>query len=158
MIQISLEVPDKPGALSHVVRLLADGNVDIKALYLSRTNQQPPAGQVRLIATNPAAARRVLEEGGLKPVEDTVVVVALEDHPGGMAGALAALAQAGINLDYAYGFVSRVEGRALSVLGVPDRERAGTVLKRAGFELVDHGALTSQQADLSEYLGGVWNW
>ena len=158
MIQISLEVPDVPGELSRVVKLLGDREVDIKALYLSRTNERAPKGQVRMIVTHPPIAMRVLQEGGLTPFEEKVVVVALDDHPGGMASALAALAKEGINLDYVYGFVSRVEGRALSILGVADLTRASEVLKAAGFALVDHAAPPAKDEDLTAHLGGMWNW
>jgi len=158
MIQISLEVPDRPGELSRVVKLLGDHQVDIKALYLSRTNQDPPKGQVRMIVTDPSAAVKALRDGGWSPIEEKVVVVALEDYPGGMARALMVLTEAGINLDYVYGFVSRVEGRALSILGTELRESASDALRKAGFALVDHAVAPKDDDDPSAYLGGVWNW
>lgn len=158
MIQVSLEVPDRPGELSRVVQLLGDHDVDIKALYLSRTNQLPPKGQVRMIVTDPALATRVLKEGGLLPFEEKVIVVSLDDHPGGMAQALLALSQRNINLDYVYGFVSRIEGRALSILGVANVVTAAEVLVEAGFRLVDHVTPPAQEEDLTVHLGGVWNW
>jgi hypothetical protein len=68
------------------------------------------------------------------------------------------LAEIGIDLDYAYGFVSRVEGRALSILGVGDVVKASDVLGQAGFRLVDHIVSQGQEEDLTTHLGGVWNW
>ncbi len=158
MIQVSLEVPDRPGELSRVARLLGDRDVDIKALHLSRINQSPPMGQVRMIVTDPEQATRVLAEGGWSPIQERVIVVALDDHPGGMAKALLVLAEIGIDLDYAYGFVSRVEGRALSILGVGDVAKASDVLGQAGFRLVAHIVSRGQEEELTTHLGGVWNW
>jgi hypothetical protein len=139
MIQISLEIPDKAGELSRVVSLLGSKNIDVKALYVSRNCPQPAMGFVRMIVTDPSAAVRALQDGGLAPVKEQVVVAAIEDHPGGLVGALSALTAAGINLTYAYGFVSRIEGRALSVLGVV-------------------GAADAADSELVSYVGGVWNW
>jgi len=156
MIQISIEIPDKPGELSRVVGLLESKNIDVKALYVSRNCPTPAMGFVRMIVTEPNAAIEALKGGGLEPVREQVVVAAIEDHPGGLVAALSALSAAGMNLSYAYGFVSRVEGRALSVLGVEDPAAARLVLKGAGITMV--GEADASDADLASYVGGVWNW
>jgi hypothetical protein len=156
MIQISLEITDKPGELSRVVSLLGGRNIDVKALYVSRNCPDPATGYVRMIVTDPNAAIQALQAGGLAPAKEQVVVAAIADHPGGLAAALAALAKAGINLTYAYGFVSRLEGSALSVLGVQDPAAAARVLKAAGITLVGDAGATDP--DLASHVGGVWNW
>ena len=160
MIQISLEMPDRPGELSRVVNLLASRQVDVKALYVSRSSPSPAVGIVRMIVTDPAATLEVLVAGGFAAVQEQVVVVAVDDHPGGLAAALGALAKEGINLLYAYGFVSRLAGKALSILGVEDPLRAGAILRQAGFSLVEAqpGVRGSSDPDLAAYVGGVWNW
>jgi hypothetical protein len=156
MIQISLEIPDQPGELLRAVSLLGAKKVDVKALFVTRNAPGPTSGFVRMIVTNPQAAMAALREGGLTPTQEEVVVAAIEDQPGGLATALDALAKVGINVTYAYGFVSRVEGRALAVLGVEDPPRASKTLKEAGIKLVDASA--QGDSDLAAFVGGVWNW
>lgn len=154
MIQLSLQIPDRPGELARVVSLLGARNIDVKALYVCRDSATPPAGFVRMIVTDPASAVQALQQGGMDPIQEQVVVAAVDDHPGGLAAVLTTLARADINLTYAYGFVSKVEGRALSVLGVEDATRGAEVLKAAGVKLVG----IESESDLADYVGGVWNW
>jgi len=156
MIQLSIEIPDRPGELSRVVGLLADLRIDVKALYVSCDGPTAGMGHVRMIVTDPKAAMSALQDHGLSLREEKVVVIAVEDQPGGLAAALSALTAAQINLTYAYGFVSRIEGRALSVFGVEDSARASQTLCEAGFKLVEHS--TDSEPDLSAYVGGAWNW
>ncbi len=156
MIQLSLEIANRPGELSRVVNLLGAQKVDVKALTLSCNGPKLATGHVRMIVTDPTAAIEALRVGGLTPCKEDVVVVDIEDQPGGLAAALAALEKVNINLIYAYGFVSRLEGRALSVLGVEDPEHTGRILKDAGFRLV-HSA-PGHDTDLAAYFSGVWNW
>jgi hypothetical protein len=159
MIQVSLEVSDRPGELSRVVSLLASRNVDVKALYVSRASPSATVGTVRMIVTDPPAAVEALQAGGLDPVQESVVVVAVDDHPGGLAAALDALAKQQLNLLYAYGFVSRIEGKALSILGVADAPAAASILRGAGFTLLHaQPGSASDDPDPSAYVGGVWNW
>lgn len=158
MIQISVAVPDRPGELARTIKLLSRRGVDIKAIYLSRTNGEVPEGLVRMIVTQPAAAVAALKEGGFAPVEEKVIVIALDDHPGGMAPALDALAAESINLEYAYGFVSHDVRRALSILGVADREGARGVLVKAGITVVDEQAPPDSPNHITAYLGGEWYW
>lgn len=156
MIQISLEIPDRPGELLRAVSLLGAKKVDVKALFVTRNGPSPTTGFVRMIVTNPDAAISALQESGLTPSKEEVVVAAIEDHPGGLAAALEVLAKVNVNVTYAYGFVSRVEGRALAVLGVEDPPQACRILKQAGIKLVDASA--QGDSDLAAFVGGVWNW
>lgn len=158
MIQVSVEIPDRPGELARTVKLLGNRQIDIKALYLSKTEGEEPAGQVRMIVTNTALAVKALQEAGLKPVEEEVVVVALDDRPGGLAAALDVLSGEDINVEYAYGFVSRQERRALSILGLEDRNRAREALAGNGFALVDRDGPGAGPEPITAYVGGEWYW
>jgi len=158
MIQVSVAIPDRPGELARTVKSLGNREVDIKALYLSRTNGEVPEGKVRMIVTNPALAMQALQDEGLKPVEEDVVVAALDDQPGGLAQVLDVLQAADINVEYAYGFVSRDVRRALSILGVVDRAKAREVLKQGGVTLVDQDAAEEGPSPMTVYLGGEWYW
>lgn len=158
MFQISVELEDKVGELSRVVGVLSAHDIDMKAVYVSRDGPGPSTGHARMIVTNTKKAVAALRNAGFAPAQEDVVVVALEDHPGGLAGALVALAKQGIRLRYAYGFVSRVQGMALSILGVPDPAAACRVLKDAGYALVDSPVRSIDEEDAGVLLGGDWNW
>ena len=118
--ELSLRLPNSPGALAHVCSALADERVRVLALHLEST------GVLRLIVDNPVRATGTLRERRHEVVEKEVAVVVLSNAPGSLASVLSLVRAAGVNIEYAYGATSSESANtALVVLGVDDPMRAG---------------------------------
>ena len=115
--ELNLRLPNSPGALASVCRLLSDERVNVLALALESS------GQLRLVVDNRVRGAAVLREHHHQVTERDALVVSVTNAPGGLAPILQLFADAGINIEYAYGAAS--EGSAASVvLGVDDALRA----------------------------------
>jgi hypothetical protein len=106
--ELTLRLPNNAGALAGVCRALADERVNVLALSLA------DGGQLRLLVDNHVHGASVLRERRYQVIEREVLVV---DRAASLV-ALQLIADADINLNYAYGAVMAI------VLGVDDAMRA----------------------------------
>ncbi len=119
--ELRLRLPNSPGALADVCGLLSTERVNIQALSLEAS------GQLRLVVDNIIRAQAALREHRYAVTAGDVLVVSLSHRPGGLSPVLRLVADAGINVEYAYAATSEASDRALIVLGVADAARAATV-------------------------------
>jgi len=117
-IELSLRLPNSPGALAGVCRLLSDERVNVQAMGMET------GGPLRLIVDNHVHAAAVLRDHHHQVTERSVIVTAVPNTPGSLAPALRMVSDAGINIEYAYGGCSEGSPTATIVLGVDDAERA----------------------------------
>jgi hypothetical protein len=115
--ELGLRLPNNAGALAGVCRLLADARVNVLAMSLDA------AGQLRLVVDNHVHGAAVLREQRHQVVERDVLLLAVPNAPGSLAGPLRLVADAGINIDYVYGGAGET-GAASVVIGVGDALRA----------------------------------
>jgi hypothetical protein len=116
--ELSLRLPNSPGALAGVCRLLSDERVNILALSLES------GGQLRMVVDNHVHAAGVLREHHHQVAEKDVIVTAVSNVPGALAPALRLVSEANVNVEYAYGGGSEGGPTASVVLGVDDAQRA----------------------------------
>ena len=115
--ELSLRLPNSPGAAGSVCRLLADQRVNIVAMSLDAV------GRLHLVVDNHLRALSTLREHHRPPTERDVLLVSVPDGPGGLASVLAMLGDAGINVDYSY--VAHAPSGAAVVIAVDgDAQRA----------------------------------
>ncbi len=115
--ELSLRLPNSPGALAGVCRLLADERVNILALALESS------GQLRMVVDNHVHAAGVLREHHHQVAERDVIMTSVSNTPGALAPALRLVSEANVNVEYAYSGGS--DGAIASVvLGVDDAQRA----------------------------------
>jgi len=117
-IELSLRLPNSPGALAGVCRLLSDERVNITALSLDG------AGQLRLVVDNHILGAGALRARHHQVSERDVLVLAIANAPGGLGPVVRLVADAGVNVDYAYGGGPDGAAGAVVVLGVDDAQRA----------------------------------
>jgi hypothetical protein len=118
--ELSLRLPNSPGALAQVCAALGDERVRVLALHLESS------GVLRLIVDNPVRAAGVLRERRHDVAEKDVAVIVTSNAPGSLAAVLSLVRDAGVNIEYAYGATSSESaGTAFAVLGVDDAIRAG---------------------------------
>ena len=117
-IELSLRLPNTPGALAGVCQLLSDERVNILAMTLE------PTGQLRLVVDNHVHAAGVLREHHHQVTERDVIVTSVPNAPGALAPALRLVADANVNVEYAYSGAADSGAMASVVLGVDNAQRA----------------------------------
>lgn len=126
--QLSVFIENKAGRVSEITELLGRSGVNIRGFSVSDTVEY---GILRLVVDLPEKAREVLREAGFTVREDEVICVDLPDQPGGLAGVLKVVSEAGVNIEYIYSLVS-----TYVVLNVGDTDRALELLKDKPVRLV----------------------
>jgi hypothetical protein len=111
-IELSLRLPNSPGSLASVCRLLSDERVNVVAMALDTQ------GQLRMVVDNHVHAAAVLRDHHHQVAEREVLVTAISNSPGSLAPALKLISDAGINLDYVYGGAGESGNTASIVIGV----------------------------------------
>lgn len=138
--QISVFLENKSGRLAAVTRTLAAAQINIRALSIADTSD---FGILRLIVDKPDRAFSALQEGGYTVSQTDVIAVEMPDRPGGLAGVLALLEQAQINVEYLYAFIGKGSNGALLIFRVEEIEEAQSQLNQAGFRVLEGEALYS---------------
>ena len=122
--QLLIQAEHKPGTLATICSELAKKAVNISAIMAA--HDQP--GGIRLVATPHAGAKKVLESMQLPYREEDAIALRITDRPGALGKVTRKLADANINVLYAYGSIVKGEQRALIVLGVSDVGKAEEIV------------------------------
>ena len=132
--QISVFVENKLGRLAEIAEVMAKNDVDIHALSISDTTN---FGILRAIVDKPEKAENALKEAGFTVSITSVLSVAIDDTPGGLAGCLRLLADHNIPVEYAYAFVSQTAKKACVVLRIEKDFEALKLLEESGYSSID---------------------
>jgi hypothetical protein len=132
--QLSLFLENKPGQLRMACELLAQAGINILTLSLADTKQ---FGILRLIVRADARAQQVLAKAGFVAKVTEVLAIEVADRPGGLAEILAAIEDAGLNVEYMYAFTFGSAGKATMIFRFDDPDAAITKLKAKGVNFVD---------------------
>ena len=116
--ELNLRLPNSPGALAGVCRLLSDERVNIVAMVLES------GGQLRLVVDNHVHGGAVLREHHHQVTEREVILMPISNTPGALAPALRLVTDASVNIEYAYAGAADSSAMAAVVLGVDDAQRA----------------------------------
>ena len=122
MKQISVFVENKPGALYALTAVLAQGQIDMRALSLAETKD---FGIVRLIVNDLYKTTTLLKDAGYVHSLTPVVGVAIPDVPGGLNRVLQVLTDAKVNVEYMYDKAAEIAlaSRGIQVLDQEQVER-----------------------------------
>ncbi len=131
--QLSVFLQNKAGKIAAITRLLAEANVDIRALSIADTTD---FGVLRMLVSDIQAAKRVLAEQNCIVSATAVTVVAVPDVPGGLSKVLTLLDGEGVNIEYMYSLIGRGEQKAYMVFRVSDNEKLHRVLAENGLATV----------------------
>lgn len=132
--QISLFLENKEGRLAKVCRVLGNEGINIRALSIADTTD---FGVLRLIVNNPEKAYEVLKENKFAVSMTDVLAMEVSDTPGGLAGTLERLDEAGINVEYMYAFLGTASQDALVIIRVENPQEAMHVIKKAGLNILE---------------------
>lgn len=120
--ELTLRLPNSPGALAGICRLLSTEHINIVALSLE------PGGRLHLIVDNPLRASGALLASHHQVTQQDVLLVAVGNQPGGLAPLLSLVSDAGVNVNYVYGAGAEGSASAAIVICVDDAQRAGAAV------------------------------
>jgi hypothetical protein len=124
--QLAIFLANRPGALARVCEALANAEINIHALATSDTVDH---SVVRMVVSDPTKALMLLGEAGVLALETEVLMIETASEPGALAKIAERLAEAEINIEYAYLAGGRGTEKGLIVLRPSDVEKAQTVLR-----------------------------
>ena len=116
--ELNLRLPNSPGALAGVCRLLSDERVNIVALSLEA------GGHLRMVVDNHVHGAAILRERHHQVTERDVIVMSVPNTPGALAPVLKLVSDASVNVEYAYAGATEMATIAAVVVGVEDAQRA----------------------------------
>jgi hypothetical protein len=115
-------LPYQAGTLAQLTAALSEAGVD---LHGCSGQQFGPEGIIHLLVEDAAGAREAASRAGfVVRGEHDVIVADIEDRPGALAGLLAPLAEAGIDVNLTY-----LATRSRLVIGVDDVDRARAAMR-----------------------------
>jgi len=127
--QFSVFLVNKPGVLAVVTGALAKAKVNVIALTLMDSVEH---GVLRVVTDNAKAARQVLGKSHDQWAESDVLVMELDNRPGMFARVANTLADAHVNISYAYCTGGATGGKTTAVFKVADLKKAIKILGPAG--------------------------
>ena len=126
MKQISVFLENREGRLYDVCNILGENSISIRALTIA---ESADFGVLRMFVDKPDEALNKLKEAGFSASFSDVVIVEVEDNPGGLAKILKALVTNKVNIEYMYAFVEKIKDKALLVFRFEDIDSAIRVLR-----------------------------
>lgn len=133
MTQISVFLENRKGRLYEVSSLLGDNNIDIMAFTIAETEN---FGILRMVVNKPEEAIVLLKKNQFAANLTHVVVVEVEDKPGGLAAVLKVLNDNDINIEYMHAFIKKHSGRSFMVFRFDDPDAAMKVLDANNINVV----------------------
>lgn len=126
--QLSVFLENTEGRLDEVLKILAQGGIDLLSASLADTMEY---GVLRLISKEPDKAKQFLKDAGFAARIDEVIAVVVPDAVGSLANVVAMIHTAGINISYIYGLSLDGDGAPI-VIKTDDNAKAEKLLNDAG--------------------------
>ena len=124
--QLAVFLANRPGALARVCEALAKAEINIHALATSDTVDH---SVVRMVVSDPTKALMLLGEAGVLALESDVLMIETDNKPGVLAKIAERLAEAKVNIEYAYLAGSPKAAKGLIIVRPSDVEKAQSVLR-----------------------------
>ena len=126
--QLSVFLENTEGRLDQVLKILAQGGIDILSESLADTMEY---GVLRLITKDPDKAKQILKDAGFAARIDEVIAVVVPDAVGSLAKVVAMIHEAGVNISYIYGLSLDGEGAPIAIK-TNDNAKVEALLNAAG--------------------------
>lgn len=139
--QISVFLENKPGRLQHVLKALADRDINLRTLTIAEVND---FGILRMIVNHPDEAYAALKAEHVTCSRTDVLAVALEDTPGALYRLIETFSRRQINIEYMYAFTDRHDAESIMIFRFDDTEAAKAALLEEHYTVMTrediHGA------------------
>lgn len=130
---LSIFVENRPGKLDGITGVFAQNAIDIRAFSIASAGE---FGVLKTLVNAPDKAYALLKAGGHTVSLRDIVVAIVDDAPGSLRRLLAALGQAGVNIDDSYGFLLEKGKSAAVALEVDAPAKAEAALRQGGFTVL----------------------
>ena len=129
--QISVFLENVSGRLAEVTKILATGEVNLRAMTIADTAD---FGILRIIAADPDKAAKLLSEAGFMAKQTDVLAVEVEDRPGGLAHVMEVFSKNNINIEYMYASLDRSKDKAVIIIKVEDAQKGVKIVEENGLK------------------------
>ena len=136
--QISVFLENRIGQLAEITKLLAEADIDIRALSIAETSDY---GLARMIVNDSYKASSILLQHGDILSMTPVWAVEVPDRPGGLAEVLGVLADASVDVEYMYSLFTHKDGLSYIVFRVAETEKFVALLESHGISPVTNEEL-----------------
>ena len=136
--QISVFLENRTGQLAEITQLLAQQNIDIRAISIAETTDY---GVARMIVNDYQKASAILLEHGDILSQTAVWAVEVPDRPAGLSELLAVLAENHIDVEYMYSLFTHKNECAYMVLRISEEEKFTAAMENHNIRVVDGPAL-----------------
>ena len=136
--QVSVFLENKPGTLNKLTKVLADHNINIRALSLADTSE---FGIVRMLVGDVFKTTNVLNEANFVAIFTPVLVYTISDEAGSLEQLLQKFTEENVNIEYMYAFAGKK--KAYMIFKVSDP-------KASEIKLVARGLRSLTQEELEE--------
>ncbi|MBS3733822.1 MAG: ACT domain-containing protein [Phycisphaerae bacterium] len=123
--QFSVFLVNRPGMLAGAAEALSGAGINIQALSLADSGE---SGVLRLVCDLPDKAQQVLDAADVRWTETDVLMLDLPNEPGCFADLARRLAEANVNVSYAYATAAPPGASSKAVFKVADPTKAQQVL------------------------------
>ena len=123
--QLAVSLQNKPGALAHVCSTLGKAGVNVSAVLAPDVRGR---GKVRLLLDGVEKAKEALSAAKIRFSEEDVIALSLDNRAGALSEIVEKLAQAKINMKYAYATVAEGSTKGTVIIAVPNVDKALGVL------------------------------
>jgi hypothetical protein len=139
--QIYVFSENRPGKLEQITGVLADANINIKAMKISSDEEY---GVFQFLVDDPEGGLHAFKHAGITVSLKEVLAISVENKPGSLHQMLRILRESTINIEDCYGFVEEREKKAIIVLDVSDPSAARKILERHNYRLLGSSELYSR--------------
>lgn len=136
--QLSIFLENKRGRFTEVARILGDAGINMTAFTVAENSD---FGILRLIVSDPEAARTVLKEHRYAVSATDVICVQTPNKPGSLARVMEIITAAGIFVEYMYAF--SIGNGAVVIIRPDNLEKSVEELSRNKVDLIASGELFS---------------
>lgn len=142
--QIVISIENSPSRLYNVIKAMSDVGINLRALNLVDTGA---FGQLRLLVSDVAKARRILMEMNIPAFVNEVVAAEIDDTPGSLANIMPPLMNADIRVKFMYAYIGLSVGKAVMIFRFSDNDKAIAVLQQHGVRILDAKSFNISEQD-----------
>lgn len=130
--QISVFLPNEPGTLANLTKLLMENSINLRA---STVSEMVDYGILKIIVDKTSECIKILEDHGYLTVISEVIAVAVPDKPGALHEVVKLFGDNNLNIEYLYSAI--VNDEAVIIFRVLDTKRAIELLQSKNVKIVD---------------------
>jgi len=132
--QVSIFLENKIGHLERVTAVLKEAQINIRTMNLNHTANG--WGILNLVVSDPVSAQKALVDNGLSAALREIIVIEMNDQPGGLDDLLKEIVKAGVNFINAYGRSGHGHQNAYFVIDTDNVAEAKERLFKAGLNIM----------------------